>query len=170
MTHPRYGGSLLNLIGQLTNARCSDGAPEPDGVIKVVSDTFMMTFFVFYSYMLTVKYRLYLTTYRFQHCGDIELAGYLANAAGPVPLVLDLRIALLPPRTLILDFTMTHPRYGGSLLNLIGQLTNARCSDGVPEPDGVIKVVSDTFMMTFFRTDVVGPGPPHRPRSFREFF
>jgi hypothetical protein len=28
-----------------------------------------------------------------QHCGDLELAGYLANAAGPVPLVLDLRIA-----------------------------------------------------------------------------
>ena len=27
---------------------------------------------------------------RGQHCGDIELAGYLANAAGPVPLVLDL--------------------------------------------------------------------------------
>ena len=30
---------------------------------------------------------------RGQHCGDIEQAGYLANAAGPVPLVLDLRIA-----------------------------------------------------------------------------
>ena len=29
---------------------------------------------------------------RGQHCGDIELTGYLANAAGPVPLVLDLRI------------------------------------------------------------------------------
>jgi hypothetical protein len=29
---------------------------------------------------------------RGQHCGDIELAGYLANEAGPVPLVLDLRI------------------------------------------------------------------------------
>jgi hypothetical protein len=27
-----------------------------------------------------------------QHCGDIELVGYLPNAAGPVPLVLDLRI------------------------------------------------------------------------------
>jgi hypothetical protein len=26
---------------------------------------------------------------RGQHCGDIELGGYLANAAGPVPLVLD---------------------------------------------------------------------------------
>ncbi len=30
---------------------------------------------------------------RGQHCGDIELAGYLANEAGPVPLVLELRIA-----------------------------------------------------------------------------
>jgi hypothetical protein len=30
---------------------------------------------------------------RSQHCGDIELAGYLANEEGPVPLVLDLRIA-----------------------------------------------------------------------------
>ena len=30
---------------------------------------------------------------RGQHFGDIELAAYLANAAGPVPLVLDLRIA-----------------------------------------------------------------------------
>jgi hypothetical protein len=30
---------------------------------------------------------------RCQYCGDIELAGYLANEAGPVPLVLDLRIA-----------------------------------------------------------------------------
>jgi hypothetical protein len=29
---------------------------------------------------------------RGQHCGDIELPGYLANEAGPVPLVLDLRI------------------------------------------------------------------------------
>ncbi len=30
---------------------------------------------------------------RGQKCGDIELPGHLANAAGPVPLVLDLRIA-----------------------------------------------------------------------------
>ena len=29
---------------------------------------------------------------RGHHCGDVELVGYLANAAGPVPLVLDLRI------------------------------------------------------------------------------
>ncbi len=31
---------------------------------------------------------------RGQYCGDIELTGYLANAVDPVPLVLDLRIAL----------------------------------------------------------------------------
>ncbi len=30
---------------------------------------------------------------RGQHCGDIHLEDYLANEAGPVPLVLDLRIA-----------------------------------------------------------------------------
>ena len=30
---------------------------------------------------------------RGQHCGDIQLERYLANQAGPVPLVLDLRIA-----------------------------------------------------------------------------
>jgi hypothetical protein len=39
---------------------------------------------------------------------------------------------LPPPRTLILDFTMTHTRYGRSHLNLNGQLTNTRRSDGVP--------------------------------------
>jgi hypothetical protein len=30
---------------------------------------------------------------RGQHCGDVELSGYLANVTGPVPLVLDIRIA-----------------------------------------------------------------------------
>ncbi len=30
---------------------------------------------------------------REQHCGDLELESYLVNSAGPVPLVLDLRIA-----------------------------------------------------------------------------
>ncbi len=33
-----------------------------------------------------------MTKSRGRHCGDVELAAYLANAAGPVPLVLDLRI------------------------------------------------------------------------------
>ena len=30
---------------------------------------------------------------RGQHCGDIELVGYLSTVSGPVPLVLDLHIA-----------------------------------------------------------------------------
>ncbi len=37
---------------------------------------------------------------RGQHCGDIEVAGYLDNETGPVPLVMDLRI--------------THDRVGSS--------------------------------------------------------
>ena len=46
---------------------------------------------------------------RGQHCGDIELVGYLANETGPVSLVLDLRI--------------THERVGRSSdLSLNGNL------------------------------------------------
>ena len=30
---------------------------------------------------------------RGQHCGDIDLVGYLTNETGPVPLVMDLRIS-----------------------------------------------------------------------------
>ena len=49
---------------------------------------------------------------------------------------------LPPPRTLILDFTMTHPHYGRSHVHPIGQLTNIRRSDDAPEPDGDLKVVA----------------------------
>ena len=45
---------------------------------------------------------------------------------------------LPPPRTLILDFTLTHTRYGRSHVHTIGQMTNTRRSDGVPEPDGAL--------------------------------
>jgi hypothetical protein len=46
---------------------------------------------------------------RGQHCGDVDLVGYLTNATGPVLLVLDLRI--------------THDRFGSSSdPNLNGQL------------------------------------------------
>ena len=51
----------------------------------------------------------HVTKSRGRHCGDIELEAYLANAAGPVPLVLDLHIA--------------HDRFGSSSdLNLNGHL------------------------------------------------
>ena len=48
---------------------------------------------------------------------------------------------LPPPRTLILDFTLAHTRYGRSHVHSIGQLTNTRRSDGTPESDGVLRVV-----------------------------
>ena len=49
---------------------------------------------------------------------------------------------LPPPRTLVLDFTMTHPRYGRSHLHPIGQLTNTRRSDDAPELDRALRVVT----------------------------
>jgi hypothetical protein len=43
---------------------------------------------------------------------------------------------LSPPRTLILDFTMTHTRYGRSIQHTTGQFTHISRSVGFPEPDG----------------------------------
>ena len=47
--------------------------------------------------------------------------------------------SLPPPRTLIMDFTMTHVRFGCSHLHPLGQLTHTRSSDGPPDPDGILK-------------------------------
>ena len=66
---------------------------------------------------------------------------------------------LPPPRTLILDFTMTHPRYDRSLLNLNGQLTNTRRSDGAPEPDGAIKVVARKKIIYYHQLHIDRPDP-----------
>jgi hypothetical protein len=64
-----------------------------------------------------------------------------------------------PPRTLILDFTMTHTRYGRSHLNLNGQLTNTRRSDGPPEPDGAIKAVARKKILHYRQLYVDLPDP-----------
>ena len=66
---------------------------------------------------------------------------------------------LPPPRTLILDFTMTHPHYGRSLLNLNGQLTNTSRSDGGPEPDGDIKVVDRKKILHYRQLYIDRPEP-----------
>jgi hypothetical protein len=49
---------------------------------------------------------------------------------------------LPPPRTLILDFTLTHTRYGSSHVHATCQLTNTRRSDDAPELDGVLREVT----------------------------
>ena len=51
---------------------------------------------------------------------------------------------LPPPCTLILDFTLTHTRFGRSQVYSIEQLTHTRRSDGAPDPDGVLRVVFRT--------------------------
>jgi hypothetical protein len=49
----------------------------------------------------------------------------------------------LPPhRTLILDFTLTHTRYGSSHVHTTGQLTNTRSSDDDPELDVALRKVT----------------------------
>jgi hypothetical protein len=50
--------------------------------------------------------------------------------------------SLPPPRTFILDFTLTHTRYDSSHVHTTGQLTNIRRSDGAPELDGVLREVT----------------------------
>ncbi len=92
----------LDAIGDhLCTCTTHSGAKKAhDWAVDQLADLFRTTH--------TVKTQ-YVTKSRGRHCGDIELAAYLANAAGPVPLVLDLRIV--------------HDRFGSSFdLNLNGHL------------------------------------------------
>ena len=66
--------------------------------------------------------------------GDMEIKDYIVLQK---PQTQDNRLP--PPRTLIMDFTMTHVRFGCSLLHPMGQLTHTRRSDGAPDPDGALK-------------------------------
>jgi hypothetical protein len=54
---------------------------------------------------------------------------------------------------------MTHTRYGRSHLNLNGQLTNTRSSDGVPEPDGAIKAVARKNILHYRQLYIDRPDP-----------
>ena len=54
----------------------------------------------------------------------------------------DMEIKDSPPRNLIMDYTMTHVRFGCSHLHPMVQLTNTTRSDGVPDPDVAFKEVA----------------------------
>ncbi len=69
--------------------------------------------------------------------GDVEIRDYVILQKPR-----DLTDCLPPPRTLILDFTLTHTRFGKSQLSSMGQLTHTRRTDSAPEPDGVLKTVA----------------------------
>jgi hypothetical protein len=66
---------------------------------------------------------------------------------------------LPPPRTLILDFTLTHTHYGRSHVYSIGQLTNTRCSDGAPESDGALRAVTRKKILHYHQMYIDRPEP-----------
>ena len=68
--------------------------------------------------------------------GDLEIKDYVVKEK-PQPQT----TRFPPPRTLIMDYTMTHIRFGRSHVHPMGQLMNIRRSDGAPDPDGVLKDV-----------------------------
>ena len=62
--------------------------------------------------------------------GDIEIGKYIVLPRGQ-----DNR---LPPRPLLVDFTMTHDRFGHSNLHTNGKLTHCLRSTGAPQSDDVL--------------------------------
>ncbi len=68
--------------------------------------------------------------------GDVEIRDYVVLQKPR-----DLTDCLPPPCTLILDFTLTHTRFGKSQLFSLGQLTHTRRTDGAPEPHGALRTV-----------------------------
>ncbi len=71
---------------------------------------------------------------RGHRCGDIELAAYLSNAAGPVPLVPDLRIA--------------HERWGSSTNpSLNGHLQNPADIDRTLNEAAADKVIQSVLII-----------------------
>ncbi len=66
---------------------------------------------------------------------------------------------LPPPRTLILDFTLTYTRYVSSHVHTTGQLTNTRCSDGAPEFDGPLREVVRKKILHYHQLYINRPDP-----------
>jgi hypothetical protein len=66
---------------------------------------------------------------------------------------------LPPPHTLIMDFTMTHTRFGRSQLHSLGQLTHTRRSDGEPEPDGALRAVVRKKILHYRQLYINRPEP-----------
>ena len=66
---------------------------------------------------------------------------------------------LPPPRTLILDFTLTRTHYGSSQVHTTGQSTNTRRSDGDPEPDGALRTVVRKKILQYRQLYIDRPEP-----------
>ena len=86
--------------------------------------------------------------------GDVEIRDYVILQKPR-----DLTDCLPPPRTLILDFTLTHTRFGKSQLSSLGQLTHKRRTDGAPEPDGALKTVARAKIRHYRELYINRPDP-----------
>jgi hypothetical protein len=85
---------------------------------------------------------------------DIEIKDYVVLQK---PLEQDDRLP--PPRTLILDFTLTHTRYDSSHVHTTGHLTNTRCSDGAPDLAGSLREVTRTKILNYHQLYLNRPDP-----------
>jgi hypothetical protein len=86
--------------------------------------------------------------------GDLEIKDYVV-----LQKPLEQSDCLPPPRTLILDFTLTHTRYDSSDVHTTGQLTNIRRSDGAPELDGALREVTRTKILQYRQLYLNRPDP-----------
>jgi hypothetical protein len=86
--------------------------------------------------------------------GDVEIRDYVILQKPR-----DLTDCLPPPRTLILDFTLTHTCFGKSQLSSLGQLTHTRRTDGVPEPDGTLRSVARAKIRHYRQLYINRPEP-----------
>ena len=86
--------------------------------------------------------------------GDIEVKDYVVLQKPR-----DSSDCLPPPRALIMDFTMTHTRFGRSQLCSLGQLTHSRRSDGAPESDGALREEARTKIRHYRQLYINRPDP-----------
>ena len=86
--------------------------------------------------------------------GDIEIKDYVVLQKPQ-----DLTDCLPPPCTLILDFTLTHTRFGRSQLHSLGQMTHTRCSDGAPALDEALREVARKKILHYRQLYVDRPEP-----------
>jgi hypothetical protein len=86
--------------------------------------------------------------------GDLEIRDYVVLQKPQ-----DGTDRLPPPRTLIMDFTLTHTRFGRSQLHSLGQLTHIRRSDGAPEPDGALRESARTKIRHYRQLYINRPDP-----------
>ncbi len=86
--------------------------------------------------------------------GDLEIKNYVVLQKSQ-----EESDRLPPPRTLKLDFTLTHTWYGSSHVHTTGQLTNTRRSDDSPDLDGSLREVDRKKILHYRQSYINRPDP-----------